>query len=607
MKGNTTTVRADATDLPEIVPDPTCDWNLQAQLAQDEERGLLWAVMGQFCIELRGPDKWPGPLPKGRWTLTDLNGHTGQKDFAIHSNYYFELTVDPPLPLDEARLYLRVYIRGKEPEEYPPTALRVDGTGSENGPTANFVSWTKDSECRTYSFHPSHEIFYSPSEDGSTVGFRGFAFTLINCNIDETKRDPDWRLLVDTGDFMDRVVGKRRKGLKRTPLRADYGDGLASWRRAQGTPFWEMYRKGRIKLAPDGKGLSYRTRAQYDADGGYLALSKLGGSGAYKWAGKYPEEDPSAPVPSNFRMRMGSILEEAVMLAVILDSTDDLAVTERGWIDFARPTSEDEKLWGLSPDGIIYDPTITVDTVTKFRREDWESGGHIIDDQANTVDGVNFSKGLLEIKVSGTNDRMMDYYRIQCIWAMMVLNVYWARLVKFHTNGVCRSYLMYRDFTKERELVGLIARTKARIGDNCTYIQSVKHVENRQWLKTMNNSARWYNDPENRSKASCVIEFDRREIKAYFAYIRNVRADVAMGWPELVDTPRPTLFPQMQQRLQTNGLVEALEKVEKTHADVLDGIRNPGMYSAEGSCCQIRQNVQSLMELMEKICSEKNN
>lgn len=579
-----------------------CPWDVTAQFRLTKENTFS-VQLGMFSVLLDVPES----LQTRKWSLRDMNGHTTEPNLNVHSSYHFEVTVDPPASPDEVKCLLALSYLGPRKNNRDKKkidfTMRLDGKSENTDNSAPFNSWIADLPQRIYDFRLTHEIFYvvDSAPKQKQILFEGFAFTIQNCHIKEGCKSPDWKLTVDTGEFLEKVAAKRCKGLDRTPIRADYGLGLETWQRAQGGPFWEMYRKGRIKHKSEKGNYQYVTPENYILLGGKSKLAHCGGSGAYKFAGKFISKFPDKPIESNRKMRIGVICEEPVMLSVLLDSPDNIQIYERGWVDFPIPT-EDEILNGVSPDGIIYDSAMDTTILPEYRREKWKKAGWKIDDKNNTVDGADFTKGLLEIKVSETDDDMRDYYRIQCIWAMKMLNVYWARLVKLHTSGKCRSYLMYRDLDRELELVGIVAKTKARVGPTCTLVQSKKHIENTRWLKKMWGSAKWFN--ENKEICSTTIRWNRPEIKAYFAYIDNARAKIALSFQDLQRRPQIKEMPSQKLRRLGEKIENSVLSLQKAHTDVVDALKLPGGVYRETLWSLVQHNVSELLSLMENVSSE---
>lgn len=579
-----------------------CPWDTVTSFFVDKKNENLATVVGnRFILRLSLEDS---SLMERKWFVRDMGGHTKEYNPKVHSDYHFEITVEPPVENPAAvKGMLVVSWHGKRENQGsahkgdPDFALRLSGVPTDIQNLQPFQSWAKNESERGYDFRPSHEVFYTGDKQ-----FSGFAFTMENVHVKEGCRSPDWQLRVDTGEFMKRAVKKRRKGLDSTPLRADYGKELEPWQRGQCEPFWYFWRTGKVDRDKESGEYHYRTKEQYEKEGGKEKLKRCGGSGAYKLAGKFPSA-PGEKVESNRAMRIGSITEDAVMLAVLLDSPDNVRIIERGWVDHPNPTKDEERD-GTSPDGLIFDKAMHVIDVPEYRREKWEKAGIKIDYDKNTLNGSKFTKGLLEIKVSERDDDMRDYYRIQCIWAMRITGVYWARLVKLNTGGQCRSYLMYRDFEREKELLKIVADTKGRVGANMTLLQSVKHVNNTRWLKKMWGSAKWFN--EHKDISSKTVRWDHPSIKAYFKYINNVRRDISLTFEEYKRRPdtkdQSLLAPQ---RELSERMEEHVASVEAAHKVLMDSFALPGGVSGDAAASHIRHSVNKLMELMQACLENK--
>ena len=577
-----------------------CQWDRVGTFSADEVNGDLRLVIGQFLIILTATDE----MKKSVWRIRDLNSHTSEPNKKIHSTYHFEVTCDPPIDPTKVKGFLQIGLADPKVAKggNPCTKLRVHANSTDRNKLGIFQSWVNSIE-RVYDFRLTHEMFLVGDKRLQTTRFGGIAFTLQNCHVQEGSKDPDWRLITDMGDYINTVVPGKFKGLERSPIRADYGVGLESWQRAQGAPFWEMYRKGKITRNPDKGKYKYRGRAEYLKLGGIGKLRRRGGSWAYKGIGKFISNNPNKPIESNRRMRIGTIMEEVVMLTTLVNSEDGMKVHERGWIDYPTPTKAEE-MDGLSPDGIITDPTVLLSNVTKRRIEEWTTRGDILDIENNTINGASFSKGLLEIKVSECDENMRDYYRIQCIWAMKILNVYWAKLVKLHTKGDCRSYLMYRDFDKEEELTALLANTQARVCPTLSLVQSMKNPENVAWLRKMWGSATWFN--EHKDLSSVTLDWKGPETSNYFGYLNNARIEISRSWEEVEqDTEPVNLFPPLQDTRTGNSLEKKLKEIVQAHETLIDKLNNPMNTSNKSVSEIIEYNSDKLKELMGLILSEK--
>lgn len=485
-------------------------------------------LVSQFCVEI----KYTSTEKNQKWYLKDLNGHSREPNKKVHGTYHFEITCGIDHREEDLELDVVVSLQTDSQCFFD---FRVEKNLEEHAKLSTFIPWTNNCP-REYRFEPTHEVIYETLYEGRE--FAGFAFSMRNCDIAEKSAGPDWQLEVDMGAYMESVIPKQFIGLKQSPLRADYGQNLESWERAQGAPFWEMWRHGKIRYTVDCKSYEFVPYNEW-IDIKFGQRKRWGGSGAYKWAGKrfkspmidpdtgkknwvYINTDPTLPVEGNWRMRIGSILEESVELAFLLE-TRETKIMERGWVDYPHPTTEQQKLWGTSPDGLIWDPSMKKEDVPDYRRKSWEDAGHSLDSIEN------FSLGLLEVKVSTTNDKMMDYYRMQCIWSMMIMNLYWTRLIKLNkTTGVARVYTMFRDFSHEAKLVNILKATHARVETKEDFYDAITHYDNEQFVSLMGSSAWWFNKKEN-LKWSTELEWSgRKEVQNYLQYKRKSRQDVAL-------------------------------------------------------------------------------
>lgn len=160
--------------------------------------------------------------------------------------------------------------------------------------------------------------------------------------------------------------------------------------------------------------------------------------------------------PSNAAMRVGRDTEDEVFMA-FLYARRKVTGYEVGW-KFLPETAlrhmeskeqQDELLKymhrvGCSPDGLQDDPTMTMDKVPGWVKNE------ISDYERKHNTKVDITKGVVEIKVSKTTDKMAGYYFPQMLLEMVCFDRWWCDLVKYHvgsgTLAVYRYWFSPRSF-----------------------------------------------------------------------------------------------------------------------------------------------------------------
>jgi len=575
--------------------DPETPYDIIKDFHFDEKIGKWKTIIGQFIITLETSTL----ICKSStlWLLRDLNGHTLEENKKVYSTYHFEVCSNQLLPVGNLKLFVTVELMNSTSKRSSTVMLRVDETVDDILNLKRFDTWCKDRSTRFYKFTETHQVFYEESLHGRL--FKGFSFSIQNCHVDDKIDGPVWNVVVDMSKYINKAAPDQFVGLESTPIRSDYGVGIEPRHRAQGEPFWEQYRKGKITKS---LGVYRYTPIDEYKNAKWYERNRVGGSGAYKWAGKefaskgddgrwkIRNIPPDKPIEGNCAMRMGSLYEESVMLTYLMNTQAHTKVSEYGWNDFASDVGH-EKYYGASPDGIITDPSMTIDIVPARRLQTWKDAGVIPGD----ID--NFDSGLLEIKCSRRNDNMMDYYRIQCIWGMMIFDVYWAHLVKFQVDGTCRVYTMYRDFVHEEKLKNLIRDTRERVGKGIDYFTAIRHNSNKEFIKSMWGSARWYN--EHQDMSSVVIKWDKPEITNYFKYKKNVYEESRLKWGD-VDLSRPTLLLKYTERPKRRKFGDAecqyIETLRQSTNMVMDAIKDENTNRS-----QLFEHIRSCVDLLTKL------
>ena len=462
----------------------------------------------RFWIGVEGPDD------RLVYEVTDLQGnHEAEEDaLEVYDTFHFEVRFIRPLRPNEAvtvKLYeLHPAPTGKEPSS--ATLFKLDGHRDGEPKLFCPIRSVEDAEERLYQFHVGFNVFHE-KQHGDGAGVSGVEFCVLNTHVDHTKPelDPTWQLRVDDSYYIREVAPNCRGMLAQCPMNAVYLRDTTSEQWAQGDPAWYFWRKGRMIKDPATGILYLLDDEEYEEHGGREKLMRTGGSGAYKGVGIFANYGDKRFV-SSARTRLGSRLETPVCLAYCL-AYPDLEVTESGWIDRAGRFEGYHRDVGMSPDGLIKDPSVTWDSVYQGRRKkwlaEWKRRG-MTPKQIEALGADLPNRGLLEIKVTNGMKEyrgkvtyfdeadMKDYYICQITWNMMVHDLYWARLVKFNfRSGELRSYMIFRDFEREQRVLSTMKHVADLIrNDGIDMALAAKSAPAKEMQKTLWASAKWYNE-----------------------------------------------------------------------------------------------------------------
>ena len=413
---------------------------------------------------------------------------------------------------------------------------------------------------RIYEFYPGYNVFYSNEEDRQTRRPKGVEFCIHNTHMrrDQPERDPNWELALDDDAFFKDALPNCRGMPMATPWNPVYGSGIDSADRAQGSPFWYGWRKGYILQDPETGVYYLLDEEEYEQEGGREKLMRTGGSGSYKMIGFLFGGTGNDRIMTNYRMRMGTQLENAVRAAYCTNNPNVVA-EERGWINHDKIEGYRREP-GMSPDGLLRDPGMTWEGTPDYRKEKWMNGWKkrgMTPKQIEAICADLPNRGLLEIKVTdGSREKkkrdgtvevewngdanMSAYYMAQLTWNMFIKDLYWARLVKLNMHsGELRSFTVYRDFERERQhLEGVKATQKLKDNDpQLDLAAAAKCAEAKTIFRKMRASAWWFN--ENKDKCSKTLQWDVPVVRELMAWRRRTRRELAERGPP----PTPATTP----------------------------------------------------------------
>lgn len=534
-----------------------------------------------------GPSRSDKPL---RVTVRDLDGAMQSKTSRTDADiYWFEIEFNQRVvALGRNSPFIEVFddARGGE-----LACVLECPWGEMKTSVQAFESLGQSYPERFYDFHsPNYEWFRGAS---STVDSMGIAFGVQNRHIDPfNKRDPDWRIYLDNGEFLEREFPQQYTALDPTPLNAVYGRGIEPHLRAQKTPFWTKYRHGWIQRL---HGKYYvMSPEEYAALGGPALAKRCGGSGAYKEAGIFyrPGEDDKM-VPT-VQTRSGTEWEDYALAAFLAHPNNaHIKVQEVGWRDAVSQPEGYPRPMGESLDGLISNPRMTMDAVYQGRKDKWVEAGWDLDEIAKTI-----HLGALEIKTTlgyrkkkrvrdGESEwdesdgaDMSGYYMMQLTHNMQRHDppLMWGLLVKLNERtGEMLSFMVYRDPVRETSLeecmlhTHKMLRTPVREGVKVmhTFAQAIATPIHKACRGKFFASARWYN--EHLDMCAESIEYKKCQAVERLRRYREANSGIPPG------RKRATEFRDEDAEGQAVDFVAIdedhdtvdMESVVKAHQDVL--------------------------------------
>jgi hypothetical protein len=482
------------------------------------------------------------------YEVTDLQGnHEAEEDaLDVYDTFHFEVRFDRPLHPNETPVIklheLYPAAEGKKPRTM--TLFKLDGHRDGEPRSFHPIRSVEDAEERLYQFHVGFNTFHE-KRFGDGADISGVEFCVLNTHVNHERPelDPTWELRVDDDYYLRHTVPNCRGMGAQCPMNAVYLRNTTPDQWAQNDPAWYFWRKGRMIKDP-ATGIYYLLDdEEYEEHGGSEKLTRTGGSGASKGVGIFANYGDKRFV-SSARVRLGSRLENPVRAAYCIANAD--AVTrESGWIDRAERFEGYRPEVGMSPDGLISDPSVTWDSVYAGRQKKWlaewkEQGMSPKQIEALATDLPN--RGLLEIKVTNGMKEyrgkvtyfdeadMKDYYIGQVTWNMMVDDLYWTRLVKFNfRSGELRSYMIFRDFERERKMLATMKHVADLMkNDGIDMALAAKSAPAKAMQKKLWGSAKWYNE----NVDTCSIKLDTwrdPRVAGLFKWRKKVRQSLKEG------------------------------------------------------------------------------
>lgn len=155
---------------------------------------------------------------------------------------------------------------------------------------------------------------------------------------------------------------------------------------------------------------------------------------------------------SRAAMRLGSISEERALLAYHAHYTHR-RFQEMGWC----PAPEGYPVgWGASPDGLLLDPKMSWNALSRAARAAYGSS-------------LDITRGVCEIKTSRTKHDVSAYFLPQVYMEMISLQCVWADLLRFQRTSdgedTLYVYRIYRDPQLEKDLMALWKSALPRVAN----------------------------------------------------------------------------------------------------------------------------------------------
>lgn len=425
----------------------------------------------------------------------------------------------------------------------------------------------------TFSVAPTHEVHMVPDEEGGG-GWDTVSFGLINRQIAAVPgRDivrsgknarperykPQWLL---QGDFEDiwLTYGHGRINTNGfCPIDPQFWvEGVISDEEVpQKTPTWHALRKCKLpgRDPPDGTVVS-------------SSMSYSLGMGCFT-----QDKGKDDVVKSIRCMRMGSLLEDATLLALVNDTS--ITYYEKGW-----RIHPEVPYWGDSTDGYIVWPEITWDKVPQDVKDHWAKNGVT---PYNTPD---ISHGMLEIKCSDTklDAPMAGYFMPQCAWHMMCwdeppdtpnrrrcMYTILLRAQPCGPNPKIHCYFIWRDFDFEKLIVDNVIK-------GSPYYEADRISEWGQKLRGLDYRYRLWaadrtkeRDDKNKYPLDFELSWPCKGVKEYMETIprQNKEAEsIPPGFPKIANYPlEPLLYYE-----QGEGWIHNYQIVYSKNRSILDAL-----------------------------------
>lgn len=404
---------------------------------------------------------------------------------------------------------------------------------------------------------------------------------------------PKWELNVSQAGYFSQIFPERWQSLPFTPIDPTIsvdGERIVG-DVEQRSPRWFEARKEEIKNSP--------------------VTSVVTSSGAYKMTGWFFKPGEGRVMSSRI-MRLGRKLEEAVTVS-FLCWDPNMRMHERGLVSHSTVAWMKD-----SPDGWLYNDTLSIENdVTDSKQSQWTGYGF-------DLNSIDFSKGILEVKVSEKNDDMADYYLVQTAWHMMVADRWWARIVKAKVKGACWSYSLLRDLDLENELISLVTQGKIAYdkGEE-SFSEFIQQQPVKAFRQRMRSRSYWFT--ENRGK--CINETLGRKICArevvpwphpkalnMYRYMADVRRKVSvvsegtLKWLSSKDESRETIWlpgpetsPSLRAKWQEmDPMMDLLVRLMRSHDAVVTALVKR---DAHGLLRTIRTNQRLLAQIERDVAN----
>ena len=231
----------------------------------------------------------------------------------------------------------------------------------------------------------------------------------------------------------------------------------------------------------------------------FKARGEVSGTKAYLFIGFFvptEKEDPgwtidgggTVPIDAfqRSRMRFGSMGEEEASILYMLHRPQ-VRINMVGWCNVPTYMKLPSN-WGCSPDGTIFDPSMSATKIPEFI---WD----LMSEQEKTWD---FKRGALEIKSSKNSLKFNAYYLPQVYMEMICTETVWCDLVRYTrkritdmngcwvTRHVARVYRIFRHKPTEEKLIQLwkyAVKNKKRLRE--VVFTDPAFVQFRQYLHDM--------------------------------------------------------------------------------------------------------------------------
>jgi hypothetical protein len=329
----------------------------------------------------------------------------------------------------------------------------------------------EDGKNETFLLLPNYQVHMNGEDRVKAI-----YFTLENNQLDERLKDePLWHLGLDESTYwMPRVFGDRYQAIEFIHPDPKVPCGKPPHQQPQRSPRWGFHRSNLPKLSKSPKFKNHQL----------ILKGRIGGTKAKRFAGFFKKRGLGGVQESTVMMKLGRICEMEVVIAYLCHYTNRI-VMEVGW--FNHPT---KPYHGSSPDAVVIVPGRTFKDYP-----DWV----IILIQKCQVDlsSVDFSKIVLEVKVSQTNCEFKAHYVAQLYQEMICTNTYCAELVKMClSTGEIKVFRVYRNPIFESLFSECMDRVQKDLLAGKRYVDVVDHPVNKNLRAECMKVAMYYNSDQ---------------------------------------------------------------------------------------------------------------